>query len=300
MTFGLGELFALSSAICWATAIILFKHSGETLSASALNLFKNILATFLLVPTALFVEGIQLPQLDANQWTIVAISGFIGIALSDTWYFLALRKVGAGNTAIVSSLYSPFVIVLSVLFLNETLHWTQFIGFLMVLIGIILVTWQRNRKNVDTSVLWQGLALAAGAVFLNAVGVVMVKRILEGDGFFWIISLRLIGGILGSIGLLLISQKLVKVINEIKQPRDWRILIIASVLGTYISMILWLSGYKYTDAIIASVLNETSVLFIVLFAWIFLKEEVSRRRLTGVVLAFLGVLVFVYNSGGQG
>lgn len=299
MTFGLGELFALSSAICWATAIILFKHSGETLSASALNLFKNILATFLLVPTALFVEGIQLPQLDAYQWTIVAISGFIGIALSDTWYFLALRKVGAGNTAIVSSLYSPFVIVLSVLFLNETLHWTQFIGFLMVLIGIILVTWQRNRKNVDTPVLWQGLALAAGAVFLNAVGVVMVKRILEGDGFFWVISLRLIGGILGSIGLLLISQKLVKVIHEIKQPRDWRILIIASVLGTYISMILWLSGYKYTDAIIASVLNETSVLFIVLFAWIFLKEEVSRRRLTGVVLAFLGVLVFVYNSGGQ-
>ena len=300
MTFGLGELFALSSAICWATAIILFKHSGETLSASALNLFKNILATFLLVPTALLVEGIQLPQLDAYQWTIIAISGFIGIALSDTWYFLALRKVGAGNTAIVSSLYSPFVIVLSVLFLNETLHWTQFIGFLMVLIGIILVTWQRNRKNVDTPVLWQGLALAAGAVFLNAVGVVMVKRILEGDGFFWIISLRLTGGILGSIGLLLISRKLLKVIHEIKQPRDWRILIIASVLGTYISMILWLSGYKYTDAIIASVLNETSVLFIVLFAWIFLKEEVSRRRLTGVVLAFLGVLVFVYNSGGQG
>lgn len=300
MTFGLGELFALSSAICWATAIILFKHSGETLSASALNLFKNILATFLLVPTAFFIEGIQLPQLDAYQWTIVAISGFIGIALSDTWYFLALRKVGAGNTAIVSSLYSPFVIVLSVLFLNETLHWTQFIGFLMVLIGIILVTWQRNRKNVDAPVLWQGLALAAGAVFLNAVGVVMVKRILEGDGFFWIISLRLIGGILGSIGLLLISQKLIKVVNELKQPRDWRILIIASVLGTYISMILWLSGYKYTDAIIASVLNETSVLFIVLFAWIFLKEEVSRRRLAGVVLAFLGVLVFVYNSGGKG
>lgn len=300
MTFGLGELFALSSAICWATAIILFKHSGETLSASALNLFKNTLATFLLVPTALFVEGIQLPQLDAYQWTIVAISGFIGIALSDTWYFLALRKVGAGNTAIVSSLYSPFVIVLSVLFLNETLHWTQFIGFLMVLFGIILVTWQRNRKNVDAPVLWQGLALAAGAVFLNAVGVVMVKRILEGDGFFWIISLRLIGGILGSIGLLLISQKLIKVVNELKQPRDWRFLIIASVLGTYISMILWLSGYKYTDAIIASVLNETSVLFIVLFAWIFLKEEVSRRRLAGVVLAFLGVLVFVYNSGGQG
>lgn len=300
MTFGLGELFALSSAICWATAIILFKHSGETLSASALNLFKNILATFLLVPTALFVEGIQLPQLDANQWTIVAISGFIGIALSDTWYFLALRKVGAGNTAIVSSLYSPFVIVLSVLFLNETLHWTQFIGFSMVLIGIILVTWQRNRKNVDTPVLWQGLALAAGAVFLNAVGVVMVKRILEGDGFFWIISLRLIGGIFGSIGLLLVGQKFLKVVTELKQPRDWRILIIASVLGTYISMILWLSGYKYTDAIIASVLNETSVLFIVLFAWIFLKEEVSRRRLTGVVLAFLGVLVFVYNSGGQG
>lgn len=298
MTFGLGEIFALSSAICWATAIILFKHSGEALSATALNLFKNTLATFLLVPTALLMEGFQLPQLDAFNWMIVAVSGFIGIALSDTWYFLALRKVGAGNTAIVSSLYSPFVIVLSVLFLNETLHWTQFIGFSMVLVGIVLVTWQRNRKNVDAPVLWQGLALAAGAVFLNAVGVVMVKRILEGDGFFWIISLRLIGGIIGSIALLLIGRKFLRVVQELKQPRDWRILIIASVLGTYISMMLWLGGYKYTDAIIASVLNETSIMFIVLFAWLFLKEEVNRRRLAGVVLAFLGVIVFVYNSGG--
>ncbi|HEY9030930.1 MAG TPA: DMT family transporter [Kangiella sp.] len=298
MTFGLGEIFALSSAICWATAIILFKQSGETLSATALNLFKNTLATFLLVPTALLMEGFHLPQLDAYQWTIVAISGFIGIALSDTWYFLALRKVGAGNTAIVSSLYSPFVIVLSVLFLNETLHWSQFFGFSMVLIGIVLVTWQRNRKNVDTPVLWQGLALAAGAVFLNAVGVVMVKRILEGDGFFWIVSLRLIGGILGSVALLLIGRKFLSVVRELKQPRDWRILIIASVLGTYISMMLWLGGYKHTDAIIASVLNETSIVFIVLFAWLFLKEEVNRRRLAGVVLAFLGVIVFVYNSGG--
>ncbi|WP_417446237.1 DMT family transporter [Kangiella sp.] len=87
-------------------------------------------------------------------------------------------------------------------------------------------------------------------------------------------------------------------VRELKQPRDWRILIIASVLGTYISMMLWLGGYKHTDAIIASVLNETSIVFIVLFAWLFLKEEVNRRRLAGVVLAFLGVIVFVYNSGG--
>ncbi|GAA4355883.1 DMT family transporter [Kangiella marina] len=290
---GLGELFSLASALTWATAVILFKQAGETLSATSLNLFKNILGASLLIPTALMVEGAVLPQLTGWEWSLVLVSGFIGIAVADTWYFQALKKVGAGNTAIVASLYSPFVVILSVIFLGEHLNLVQFAAFLLVLLGIFLVTYQKNRKHVDAVTFFQGLGFAMGAVLLNAIGIVMVKRIIEGDGFFWIITLRLLGGIVGTLLFLTLTQKLTTVIHDIKQPRDWRWLITASVLATYITMIFWLAGYKYTDASTASVLNETTNVFIVIFAWLFLKEELPRRKLLGIVFAFVGVVLFI-------
>jgi hypothetical protein len=36
---GWGEVFALSSSLVWALAVILFRRSGETLPAFELNLF---------------------------------------------------------------------------------------------------------------------------------------------------------------------------------------------------------------------------------------------------------------------
>jgi drug/metabolite transporter (DMT)-like permease len=58
-------------------------------------------------------------------------------------------------------------------------------------------------------------------------------------------------------------------------------------------MLLWLGGYKYTSASVASVLNETASIFILLFAWMLLGETMSKRKLLGVALTFGGVVVML-------
>lgn len=294
MTFGLGEIFSLACAICWATAIVLFKHSGESLSANSLNLFKNCLGLLLLIPTALIVEGFNFPQFELLDWLIIVVSGYVGIAIADSWYFQALRNLGAGRTAIVASLYSPFVILLSILFLGETLYLWQWLGFALVLMGILLVVYQRHYKEIDRKHLYKGVLFAASSVFLTALGVVMIKPLLDSGGFLWIVSLRLLAGVVGMFIYLLVRKKLSVVTQEFTQGRhNWPILIVASIFATYLAMILWLAGFKYTDASIASVLNETANVFIVLLAWLFLKEELSKRKLIGVSLAFIGVVIFM-------
>jgi len=55
---GWGEFFALSSALVWALAVILFRRSGETLPAFELNLFKNLFGLVLMIPTILLVDGL--------------------------------------------------------------------------------------------------------------------------------------------------------------------------------------------------------------------------------------------------
>ena len=58
-------------------------------------------------------------------------------------------------------------------------------------------------------------------------------------------------------------------------------------------LILWLAGYKLLDASVASILNQTNVVFILLLAWLMLGEQITRRKLAGIVLTIGGVLIMV-------
>lgn len=67
----------------------------------------------------------------------------------------------------------------------------------------------------------------------------------------------------------------------------------AAFVGQCLAMVLWLAGYKYTQASIAAVLNETASVFIVLLAWLWLREPLGRRGAAGVTLTLCGVALML-------
>lgn len=290
---GWGELFALSSALVWALAVILFRRSGETLPPFELNLFKNMFGLLLLVPTILLVDGFTLPDFTTIELFLLFLSGVLGIAVADTWYLKALNVMGAGRTGIVSSLFSPFVILLSAVFLGERLVPWQWLGFILVMSGVLMVTWRSHRSVVDTAEVKKGVIYGVGAVFMMAAGVVMVKEILENRSFLWTVELRMVGGAVGMLIYILVSSQWQSVKRNFSQPQPWVTVTFASFLGAYLALILWLAGYKLIDASVASVLNETNVAFIVFLAWLMLGEQINRRKLAGLALTLGGVIVIM-------
>ena len=290
---GWGEFFALSSALVWALAVILFRRSGETLPAFELNLFKNTFGLVLMVPTILLIEGLGWPGYSWNELILVFLSGVLGIAVADTWYLKALNTMGASRTGIVSSLFSPFVIFLSAIFLGERLVSWQWLGFVLVMSGVLLVTWRSRRSAVNTTDVKKGVMYGIGAVFMMAVGVVMVKDILEARSFLWTVELRIIGGMFGLLVYLALSRQWKNVKSNFSRPQPWGTITFASFLGAYFALILWLLGYKLIDASVASVLNETNVAFIVFLAWLMLGEQINRRKLAGLGLTLGGVIIMM-------
>ncbi len=289
---GKGELFSLASAFCWAISVILFKRSGEQMRPFALNLVKNVLALALMIPT-LWLFSSALPALPAGTLSVVLISGVLGIALADTLYFEALNRLGASRMGIVGSLFSPFVVLLSLMFLGERLSLLQSGGFALVLAGVMLATITAPATDLSRHQLVQGLSIGAVAVLTMALGIVMVKRPLEQYEFLWIVQLRLIGGVIGLLFVMVLRRRSKQLLAELREPHHWPRIIIASILGSYISLMLWMAGYKYTLASIASVLNETASLFIVLLAWLMLGEPLTKRKLAGVLLSFCGVCLLL-------
>jgi drug/metabolite transporter (DMT)-like permease len=290
---GWGEFFALGSAMVWALAVILFRRSGETLPPFELNLFKNLVGLALLAPTIVLFEGLRLPDYSITELALVFVSGLLGIAVADTWYLRALNMMGASRTGIVSSLFSPFVILLSAVFLGERLGGWQWLGFLLVMSGVLLVTWRSNRVTVEPADVTRGVLYGAGAMFMMAAGVVMVKEILETRSFLWTVELRMVGGAAGMLLYILIYSRWQSVRHNFSQPQAWARVTFASFLGSYFALILWLLGYKLIDASVASVLNETNGSFIVFLAWLMLGEQINRRKVTGLCLTLGGVIIMM-------
>jgi drug/metabolite transporter (DMT)-like permease len=290
---GLGELYALGCALAWAIAVILFKKSGEHLPPFALNLIKTAMVLPLFAVTILVVEGTTLPSIPLDHLGVILLSGLLGIAAGDTLYFRALNAIGASRIAVAQALYSPFVILLSMLWLGERLGPWQFAGVGLVLAGIVLVTWSRERQSVDARALRIGVAWAVISVFLMALGVVIAKPMLEQHSFLWVVTLRVAAGFVGMFTIAVGRRQLMALWRAYRGVTHWPAIVAGGITGTYISMMMWLAGYKYTQASIAAVLNELAAVFILPLAVIFLRETVQPRQAFGVLLALAGVVLVV-------
>ena len=291
---GIGESFALASAFAWGVAVILFRLSGQQLGPFSLNLFKNVLLLVLLVPTIVFAHGSHWPAIELEHWLILLLSGAVGIGLADTLFFRALNALGPSRTAIGSMLLSPFVILLSFVFLGERLSAWQWLGAAVTLAGVTLVNWRRAHP-LEQVADKRGLIALVAAMALMATGIVMAKPMLESDPFVWAVQIRVIGGVASMVLLMLVQGRLLAVTEEFRRARAWPRTVAASFMGTYVAMLLWLAGYKYADASIAAVLNETSAVFVLILAALFLKERLRVHQWLGSIVAAAGVLIVVAN-----
>jgi drug/metabolite transporter (DMT)-like permease len=122
----------------------------------------------------------------------------------------------------------------------------------------------------------------------------MVKRVLEGQPLLWIVLLRMLGGVLGLLAIFAWRRQPLLPRGPDLPRINWPVLIGGAFLGQYVSMVMWLGGYKYTTASVAAILNETASVFIVLLAALFLQEGLTRRKLAGVCLTLSGVACMLW------
>jgi drug/metabolite transporter (DMT)-like permease len=285
---GLGELFSLLSAALWAVGVILYRQLGATLPPLQLNLLKNLLVLCMVVPAIPLVHGFAPPSFSMAEIGMALASGAIGIALADTLYFRALNQLGAGRMGVLGNFYSPAVIGLSFVFLGERLTLVQLIGFGLVSLGVFLVAERRADDQGGGRALIKGLGIGMVAILLMAVAIVMVKRTLEVQPLLWVTGVRLVGATIGLLALSLLFRARGPLLPPF-HGLPWRKLLLAAFVGQFLSMVFWLGGYKFTSASVAAILNESSSVFILLLAWVWLKEPLSRRAMAGVALTIAGV-----------
>ena len=289
-----GKLLALLCPLTWAFAVILYKQSGETIRPVALNFYKTAISAVVFLPLILIFDGSLLPP-EANWKDVwmLTLSGIVGITVADSLFFKSLNLLGAGLSAIVECLYSPMLIILSCIFLGEILTLRDSGGLILVITAILVATLRVKQTHAPPVDIFKGIVLGVIAMLALTSGVIFMKPSLDKMSLLWVTEVRMIAGTITLAAQLWFHRDRKTMIKSLLRKDTWRTAFPGTMLGNILAMIFWVGAFKLTQMNTAAILNQTSTIFIVILATLFLKEPFTLRRAFAVATAFAGALLVI-------
>jgi drug/metabolite transporter (DMT)-like permease len=290
----MGEFFALLSAVFWAGAVVLFKRTGESIPPLALNLFRVVVSAALLVLTMFLADQPPWRAATARDYLLIAASGVIAIAVADTLFHASLNRIGAGLTGIVDSLYPPYTVIFAFLILGERLTPGDLVGLVLVVAAVLVATRVVLPPGLTRRGLVGGILLGAAGMAALSLGIVIVKPVLRDQPVIWVTGMRQLVALVVLTLMALHPRQRAACTGLLRLPwRTLRFALPGTLLGSYLALLCWIAGMKFTSAGTAAILNQTTIVYIVVLARVWLKEPLTKRRLLACGLALVGVAAVV-------
>jgi len=284
-----GELAALSAALIWASASVIYIGVGRQLSPLILNFTKGWIAVVLLLFT-LLLRGQLLPSISATHWGLLLLSGILGIGFGDTAYFNALNCIGARRTLLLETLAPSLSALLALLFLHEHLSASAGWGIGLTLAGVFWVVAERVPTAHPHFRPWRGLGFGLLAALGQSIGAVLSRAALSGTEIdpLWSTLIRLVGGTIVLAIWVAVRQSPREMLKPVQSRRLFTVVAGTAFISTYLGIWLQQISLKYAATGVAQALTNTSPLFILPIA-LWMGEKVSLRAILGVAISLVGV-----------
>jgi DME family drug/metabolite transporter len=226
----IGVLAALAAALCWTVSSALWRQLPTSLTAAQLNLLKNWLALLLLLPALLARPWSYQPQ----ALVLLGLSGVLGIALGDSLYFAALRRLGTRRTLTLDAGGPAVTAVAGLVWLAEVPTLQQWLGLALITAALVLVALQQPAVGGAPPPAAQrlGVLLALGALLAGSGGALLARAALR-DGALDPLQATLVRLLVAGLVLLPLARGLP---GWPPRPRPaqrrWPLWLLATLLGT--------------------------------------------------------------------
>jgi len=282
----IGIAAALGSAASWSVGALLFSRLGESLSSFAMMLVKGGISIVLLGFLAVLLGGYS--EIGAQAYFYLALSGLLGIALADTFFFSALKEIGPRALVLLMTIGQVFTVILAVILLGERLPLNGWIGIAMIISGITIgMLSGASGKGRSSS---KGIVFGLISVISMSVSVILVKKGLEGTPTVYATFIRMLAGTLGMFLMGIVTGRLKTWVTPFRdRSLIWKFFLAVCVI-TFGGFWLSIVAFKYTSVAVANSLISTEPIFIIPLSVIFLKEKLTSRAVAGAVIATAGVI----------
>ncbi len=294
-----GAICALSAAFCWSIAVIIFKSASKEISPFLIVSLKNSIALLcFIILFLIFDVPIWYNSFTNIDYLKIIISGCLGMGIGDILFIYALSQIGANRVAIINCFEPGVIYFFSIIMLGTILTLQQLIGFIIVILSLLILSYEKDHDDIDKKIKIRGLLLQIAAILLSSFGIVLIKPILSkvNDSIsiqLWVTAFRLFPGFIIAWIICLLQKDISSDLTTIRKKSKvlWKILL-SSGLGTFIALSFWIVGYANIEKPpVASIIGQTSVIFITFFSWLILKEKISKLRISSMLIAILGVVL---------
>lgn len=279
-----GSLYIFFSALMYATLPILGKLAYLAgLGPGSILLLRYCFSFILLT---LFIKLFRKSKVLSLSPLVIAQGVFLTV--SGLFYFYALQTLSAGLTTVVFFAHPVLVAVLAILIFKERFVPRLFVGLVLALAGIVLISGLgANINGLSLNGLFFALMACLFYAFYSLIG----QKTLSGTDP---LSITATLSLLAVIIIVPLYSNDLGFLGRLTPQQVWITLAIA-VLNTLLAVLFFLKGLQKIGASRATLISTVEPVLCLLMAYLILGETLNLLELTGSILILVSMLLAVYS-----
>jgi drug/metabolite transporter (DMT)-like permease len=284
----IGITFALLSAAISGIAVVLVRKYDRESNAFNVSLIISCVGMVILWPLAIFMTDFRTTTVEGIVF--FAISGVLSPGIVRLFYYSGLKRLGASVNSSVFAVYPLYSSLLAVVFLGEILTVENWLGILLVILGGFLVEMSSRKINNGHESVKSALLLPIlGGLTL---GISSITRKFALDLFNAPVLGVAVGYSFSLVTYALILMFSAPTRKKLSLKKDLRYFWKAGI-GQAIAWILTFYALSYELVSIVTPLLAIEPIFVVIFAYLYLKklEYVSFKLAISMIFTVFGVIL---------
>lgn len=278
------ELIALLAAVSYALFTV-FGWFGLQYSTPFVATLVSLSARTLMLWTAVLLTG-GIPHYATLALVVFLVLGFLQSATS-LLTFAGLQKIGTARSQPLRNTYPLWSAIIAVSLMKERAGWLIFIGTLLIVAGVILISW-KPRTPAPHYRWWHIFySLAAGVLAGVAFPLRRYGLSVTNEPVFFAAIVAIVS-LIGAVPYLLLSTSERAPVLQSKSTLCFAASGFFEGLGALLSLIALSSG----RVVVVSPIVATTPLWNLLIASVFLRgrEEINARTLGGTLCVVIGTV----------
>lgn len=278
----LGYISAFISAALFGSISTLAKPTVSSIEPLALAAMVSLIAAAVFTPLA----GKKRIRLNRGEWGILGLIVLLGAVLAPSFYFFGLQSTSASDATILSNSEIVFTVILAILFFKEKIRKTGYFSIFLVFGGIVLVTINTDFSSNVLNFANVGNLFIVLTMFCWALDNNLSKILTKTIDVSRLVHLKSLLGGVTLLGIVLLFGIPISVSEE-----NWINLILLGTIGFAAPMFLFYFAIKNIGAVKTILIFSTSSIFGVVYAFIFLQEQIQHHQILAMGIMVFGIML---------
>jgi drug/metabolite transporter (DMT)-like permease len=282
------ELTALVAAVSYALFTVFGWH-GLRYSTPLVATVVSLLARTVTLWAAVFLTG------GVPAFTVDALIVFIGLGMlqsaTSLLTFTGLHKIGTSRSQPLRNTYPLWSAFIAILFTGEQAGAMILGGTLLIVVGVVFISWRPDTPPPDYRAWHVVYSLAAGLLAGVAFPLRRYGLSINNEPVFFA-AVVAVTSLIGSLPYLLITGERRRVVWDARSVLHFTVSGFFEAMGALLSLVALVSG----PVVVVSPIVATTPLWNLLIIGVFFpgREEINARTIAGTAAIVLGTIAVAF------